>query len=69
MKNKPDRSILSLTRLFFAINKTLKKNPDLRVGQIIICALSSRYSGIHCPELFNIENDELTKLVEEKFKT
>jgi hypothetical protein len=66
MKKKPDRSILSLTRLFFAVNKTLKKYPDLRVGQIIVAAFSPE---VTTQKIFNIENDDLTKLIEEKFNT
>lgn len=55
------RNINRIGNVLETISKIWNKNPDLRLGQLLLNAVDSEY-------LYYIEEDELIKILEEVYK-
>ena len=58
-RDKPRRDPKRIARLLKMLEETWRKNPDLRLGQIIVSAAILSGKKIVCPEIFHLEDEDM----------
>ncbi len=63
-RGKPTRDPKRITGLLKVLEDTWRKNPDLRLAQIIVSAASLSGKKVVCPEIFYLEDEDLLRGIE-----
>jgi len=67
-RDKPRRDPKRITGLLKVLEETWREEPDLRLGQIIVSAAILSGRKFVCPEIFNLEDEDMLKGIEELAK-
>lgn len=65
MRRRPMRDPARIAGMLKALEKVWRKDPDLRLGQIIVNAIVYIRPSFECPAAFYIEDDEMLKGIEQ----
>ncbi len=50
-----------IPQLLAAIHNVWKRNPDLRLGQLVVIATAKSGRRVECPEIFHLEDEDLLR--------
>ena len=67
-RDKPRRDPKRITGLLKVLEETWREEPDFRLGQIIVSAAILSGRKFVCPEIFNLEDEDMLKGIEELAK-